>query len=122
MRLNTFIFTVILAAGSLSAQTPPVPAVYQDLYNSLNTQITAFDATVKAGWNGSSYPYLDAPQLLAANSDSYTQLLGTNYYQYAVSVQLSELQALGAKAITIHINFPIFYQPFHTYAGNSTFC
>jgi hypothetical protein len=111
-------FAVILSAGSLSGQAPPVPAEYQDLYNSLTTQIAGFETAVDAGWNGSSYPYLNAPQLETANSGQYTQLLGTNYYASQVIVQLDELQALGANAVTIHINFPIFSQPFYTYAGN----
>jgi hypothetical protein len=117
MRLSVVISTIILAACSLSAQAPPVPSVYQDLYNTLATQIAAFDTTVNSGWNGSSYPYLDSPQLEAANSDQYTKLLGTYYYPVAVTEQLAELQALGANSVTIHINFPMFYQPFHTYMG-----
>jgi hypothetical protein len=118
MRFNTLVFTAMLAAGSLSAQAPPVPAVYQDLYNTLTTQIAGFDAAVKAGWNGSSYPYLNAPQLAAAGSTQYTALLGNTYYTYAVIPQLDELKALGANAVTIHIDFPTFYQPFYTYIGN----
>jgi hypothetical protein len=84
----------------------------------LATQIAAFDAAVSSGSNGSSYAYLNAPQLQNANSNQYTQLLGTYYYQVAVTEQLAELQALGANAVTVHINFPTFYQPFYTYMGN----
>jgi hypothetical protein len=110
--------TAILTVVSLTAQTAPVPSVYQDLYNTLNTQIAGFQSAVSAGWNGSSYPYLDAPQLAAANSDQYTALLAPYYYSVAVTEQLAELQALGANAVTVHINFPTFYRPFYTYAGN----
>jgi hypothetical protein len=117
MRLHLFSFTLILTAGSLSAQNPPVPALYQDLYDTLTTQIAGFDAAVNAGWNGSSYPYLDAPQLAAADSSQYTTLLGTNFYAYGVLTQLDELKALGANAVTVHIDFPLFYQPFYTYVG-----
>jgi hypothetical protein len=117
MRLNTLTFTLILTAGSLSAQAPPVPALYQDVYNTLTTQIAGFNAVVNAGWNGSSYPYLDAPQLGAAASDQYTTLLGTTFYPYVVIPELDELQALGAKGVTVHIDFPTFYQPFYTYIG-----
>ena len=118
MRFHPLTLALLFAAGSLSAQAPPVPPVYQDLYNTLSTQIAAFDTTVSAGWNGSSYPYLEAPQLLAANSDEYTSLLAPYYYSVAVTEQLEELQALGASAVTVHVNFPIFYQPFYTWAGN----
>jgi hypothetical protein len=110
----------MLTTGCLGAQTTPapVPSAYQDIYNNLTAQISAFDAAVSSGGSGSSYPYLNAPQLVAANSNQYTTLLGPNYYSYAVAEQLTELQALGANAVTIHINFPIFYQPFHAYMGN----
>jgi fibronectin type 3 domain-containing protein len=117
MRLYIYVFTVIFTARSLSAQGPTVPALYQDLYNNMTTQIAGFNAVVNAGWNGSSYPYLDAPQLGAAGSPQYTQLLGQYYYSYAVIPQLDELKALGANAVTIHIDFPAFYQPFYTYIG-----
>jgi len=118
MRLFIIAFTLILTTHSLSAQAPAVPALYQDLYNTLTTQIAGFDAAVKAGWNGSSYPYLNAPQLAAAGSDQYTKLLGQNFYTYAVIPQLDELKALGANAVTSHIDFPTFYQPFYTYIGH----
>jgi hypothetical protein len=118
MRLQAWAFLVILTAGSLSAQAPPVPVLYQDVYNTLTTQIGAFDAAVNKGWDGSSYPYLDAPQLSSANSDQYTYLLATAYYTRTVTTELDELQALGANAVTVHLNFPIFYQPFYTYTGN----
>jgi hypothetical protein len=84
----------------------------------LNTQIAAFETAVKAGWNGSKYAYLDAPQLSSANSDQYTYLLQTNYYVRSVTPELDELEALGANAVTVHLNFPIFDQAFYTYEGN----
>ena len=118
MRLHIVAFTVVLTARSLSAQAPPVPAEYQDLYDTLARQIAGFDAAANAGWNGSSYPYLDAPQLEAASSDQYTTLLGTNSYTYSVIPQLEELQAPGANAVTVHLDFLIFYQPFYAYMGN----
>ncbi len=118
MRFHPLTLSLLFTAGSLSAQAPPVPPAYQDLYNTLSTQISAFDTTVSAGWNGSSYPYLDAPQLQAASSDEYTSLLATYYYSVAVTEQLEVLQALGANAVTVHVNFPIFYQPYYTWAGN----
>jgi hypothetical protein len=116
MRFSILVL-IILAARSLSAQPPPVPAEYQDLYNTLSTQIAGFDAAVNAGWNGSTYPYLDAPQLEAASADSYTNLLQP-VYSLVVGSQLNELQALGAKAVTVHILFPILYPPFYEYIGN----
>jgi hypothetical protein len=55
-------------------------------------------AAINAGWNGSSYPYLDAPQLQAANSDQYTSRLAPYYYYSVVATeQLEELQGLRGK-------------------------
>lgn len=94
-----------------------MPAEYQDLYYSLNAQIAGFDAAVKGGWNGKTYPYLNAPQLEVASSDEYTLLLQPGYAE-AVATQLDELRALGVKAVTVRIRFPMLYQPFYTYIGN----
>jgi hypothetical protein len=115
MRFRIFALT-LLATGSLFAQAPPIPTEYQPLYSYLNTQITSFNSAVNAGWNGSTYPYLDAPQLQNASSSAYTQLLGPQYAS-EVLTQLNELQALGANAVTVQIMFPILYQPFYTYIG-----
>jgi chitodextrinase len=107
----------LLGARPLAAQ---VPSNYQEIYSLLTTQISGFNSTLSTTWNGSTYPYLDAPQLQAANSDQYTGLLQANYYNYVVMPQLEELKALGANAITLHIDFPILYQPFYTYAGQTS--
>jgi hypothetical protein len=67
--------------------------------------------------SGPAYACLDAPQLKAADSNQFTQLLGTNYYAYAVPPQLEELEAAWANAIIVHLNFPILCQSFYTYTG-----
>jgi hypothetical protein len=103
--------TLLSALGAFAQA--PVPPEYQGLYNTLNTQISGFDAAVNAGWNRMPYAYLNAPQLQSASSDEYTTLLGTNYYSLTVIPQLNDLVALGAKAVTVHLNFPIVYQPFY---------
>jgi hypothetical protein len=118
MRFHSLAFTLIFITGSLSAQAPPVPAEFQDLYGTLTTQIAGFNSAVNAGWDGSTFPYLNAPQLDAAASTQFTTLLGPTFYTYGVIPQLNELKALGANAVTVHIDFPIFYQPFYTYEGN----
>jgi hypothetical protein len=57
---------------------------------------------------------LYSPQLQSAASDQYTSLLNTYYYPDTVIPELDEQRALGAKAVTVHISFPILYQPFYT--------
>ena len=106
--------TIFVSANALFAQTIPVPSEYQDLYSTLTTQINSFDTAVRADWNGSKYPVLYSAQLQTANSDQYTELLGTYYYSGTVLPELEEQQALGASSVTVHINFPILYQPFYT--------
>jgi len=95
------------------AQT--VPQTYQAIYNNMTTQISAFQTTVNQGWNGAAYPVEWAPHLSSAESDQFTALLGTNYFNNTVLLELQEIQATGAKAVTVHINFPVLYQPFYTY-------
>jgi chitodextrinase len=105
------LFLSLVSALGLSAQT--VPSAYQEMYLTLTTQIASFESTVEAGWNQSSYPTLFTPQLQAASSDQYTQLLTTYYMTSIVQPQLQELRALGATGVTVHIDFPILYQPFY---------
>jgi hypothetical protein len=108
--LRTLFLSLVSALG-LSAQN--VPPAYQEMYSTLTTQIASFESTVQAGWNQSSYPTLFTPQLLSASSNQYTQLLSTNYMTSIVLPQLQELQALGATGVTVHIDFPILYQPYY---------
>ncbi len=90
-----------------------MPALYQDLYNLLTTQIGTFDSTVKASWNGAPSGVLYTPQLQSANSNEYTNLLAPYYYTQLVLVELDGLRALGSQGVTVHIDFPILYQPFY---------
>ncbi|WP_367399760.1 fibronectin type III domain-containing protein, partial [Nevskia soli] len=46
-------------------------------------------------------------------------LLNPNYFQYDVMPELQELQALGVTAVSVHINFPILYEPY--YGNQQTF-
>ncbi len=107
---------LFLSSFPLFAQNPPVPAEYQDIYSMLKTQISAFDASVKSGWNGAPSGVLYAPQLQSADSNDYTNMLQPFYYSNQVLVELDQLRAVGSQAVTVHISFPILYQPF--YASN----
>jgi chitodextrinase len=106
-----------MSLQALAAQT--VPAAYQATYTAMVGQISSFDAAAKSGWNGTPSPFLGAPQANAASSDNDAALLNTGYYTRNVTPELNSLQALGASAITVHINFPILYQPYYTGTSNS---
>ncbi|HZT33777.1 MAG TPA: fibronectin type III domain-containing protein [Bryobacteraceae bacterium] len=100
-------------AGLMHAQTASIPTAYQDLYTQLNGELQTFASTVNSSWNHISYPVAFSAQLTSASAEQGPALLGTNYY-IGVLQQVDSLKALGVKAITVHIDFPIldpaFYQ------------
>jgi fibronectin type 3 domain-containing protein len=105
----------MLPYSSASAQAPPVPATFQDLYSSLNTYLTNFNATLGSP-NGSTYPTLMTGSLKAADANVGPRLLnGAN----GMELQLNALKALGAQAVMVEIGFPMLYQPFLTSQGQS---
>jgi len=121
LSLKTIYVLIAGAVLPLAGQVPPnVPAQYQAIYSNLTTQIGAFQTAVNQNWNGKPYPVTWAPHLNNAESDNYLNLLAPYYYSNTVLTELLELQATGAKAVTVHINFPILYQPFYTYTNNPT--
>jgi hypothetical protein len=107
--------------GSTAACTDwYVPSTYLTTYNNALSSIGTFQTTINQSWNGSPSPVTWAPHLLSAESDAYTALLSPNYYQNSVLPELQEIQATGATAVTVHISFPILYQPYYTYIGDTT--
>ena len=115
--MNRLLVVAAFASASAFAQSN-VPSEYQAIYSLINTQLTTFDTQLHSTWDGSSYSYTTAPQLMSASSDQYTNLLITGYYSAAVEPELMSFQALGAQAITVHIDLPLLYQPF--YASDPT--
>ena len=93
------------------AQTATVPLEYKDLYDALASKLTAFDATISKQWNGSRPPVDFSAELLTANANRGRQLL-TDGAATGAQLELASLQALGVKAVTVSIGFPILYQPF----------
>jgi fibronectin type 3 domain-containing protein len=113
----TLLFCRLIASG----QTVPsnVPTQYQSLYSELQGDISTFSQAISAQSNGASYPTVFASQALTADSDLGPTLLGTNYYQYNILPELQELKALGVTAVSVHINFPVLYEPY--YGNQQTF-
>jgi len=103
---------LVIAQGSPAQIWPPVPSTYQDLYTQLDQQITSFSGAVNAGWNKSPYPVAFSGQLALANAEQGSALIGSGYYN-TVLMELNELQALGAKAVTVHIDFPVLCPSFY---------
>uniref|UniRef100_UPI0015D7C334 Ig-like domain repeat protein n=1 Tax=Nevskia soli TaxID=418856 RepID=UPI0015D7C334 len=116
MNLKRLIFTLLLGSAFAAAQPvpPTVPAAYQSLYSELQADISSFVQSMPTPANGSSNSTIYSAQLLTATSNQGPSLLGANYYTSIVLPELQELQALGVTAVTVHINFPILYQPYYS--------
>ena len=115
------ILALVFFRLTASGQTVPsnVPSQYQSLYTELQGDISTFSQTISAQGNGTPYPTIFASQALTANSDLASTLLNPNYFQYDVLPELQELQALGLTAVSVHINFPVLYEPY--YGDQQTF-
>lgn len=103
---------VIHRPGSLYGQTPSVPTEYQDLYSALGVSISSFESTINSSWDGSTYPVAFSAELKSAHSNQGSRLLAPNYYT-GVLLELDSLKALGVKAITVAIQFPVLYAGFY---------
>ncbi|MGA2592920.1 MAG: hypothetical protein ABSH32_23650 [Bryobacteraceae bacterium] len=101
-------------AGISWSQTQTVPSVYNDLYSQLTGDETTFLATIKGVWNGSiSSSTIYAGQLTSANSNNGPGLVSPSQ----LSVYQNEIllwKAVGAKAISVEVSFPMLYGAFLT--------
>jgi hypothetical protein len=113
--------TFILLTGWLclgAALTPAraqVPPEFSDLYLEMQTDITNFEASLDASWDGTYYsncqfaavlvPATDGGQGAAANN--------THYFENSVLPYLNALQSLGVQTIKCSISFPTLYKPYY---------
>ncbi len=109
LSLLAFLTFPVVAAPADTA--PPVPASWQDLYTTLANDLTAFDTTLDASWNGAKYPVVFSGNLWNASADSGPQLLGSGYLN-GIQMQLQELKAVGVQAVVVEVGFPMLYEPF----------
>jgi len=105
---------LVLLTSLVSAQT--VPASYQDLYTQVQNDLNTFDHTLATSWNGVPAPVAFSAQLLAASSENGTAVLNAGYIN-SVWAEMTQLQALGVKALTVKINFPTLYSPYYSNAS-----
>jgi chitodextrinase len=94
-------------------QTAPVPSTYQDLYSAIDTNLSSFAGTMSSSWNGATYPVAFSAELKSAHSNLGAGLLGSNHYS-GVLMEVDSLKALGVKAITVNVNFPVLYSGFYS--------
>ncbi len=93
-----------------------MPPEYQNLANALHSNISNFTTSIQATWNGVRSPVLYSAQLRTASSNEGSALIDPAH-QPRVDAELAALQALGVNAVTVHIDFPLFYEPY--YGGSS---
>src|ERR1700722_17892426 len=115
MPIRRTIALAILAGSCAWAQNPPVPAVFQSTFTELQNSIASFQSTVSASWNGKTSSVLWSSELLSANANNGLQLLTTDP---SALPGIDALRALGAKAITVNISFPILDQTFYYFNGD----
>jgi len=99
-----------LAASGVSAQI--VPAEYQDLHRELHANLNRFRDVLAQQWDGSRAPVAFSAELMSAHSARGDALLQTGVTD-AVRLEVDNLKALGVRAITLHVGFPMLYRTFH---------
>ncbi len=111
LTLAACVALTIASPGTCAASSPGVPSTYQDLYNTLNSDLGAFNTTLGGLWNGAPYPVLWTAALTNADANSGPQMVNSGY-MIGVQNQLQELKAMGVKAVMVQCGFPMLYQPF----------
>jgi fibronectin type 3 domain-containing protein len=84
----------------------------------MQSSIASFNSSTLALWNGSKPPVLFSAHAMTATSGLASQLL-TPGQLTSVSYEINGLQALGAKAIVVNIDYPILDPGFDPYGGQS---
>jgi hypothetical protein len=95
---------------------PRVPLRHLGLHRELNEAVENFDQKVSARWDGSRPDVVFAAELLTANSHRGQQLLSANALK-GVELEVARLADLNTRGVTIAVNFPILYEPFHKWRG-----
>lgn len=107
----------ISSAGLCSAQAP---STYQDLYTQLSGDINDFANTITGSWNGSKYPVTFGGQLTGANSNNGPGLLQPSSFAL-IQNEILLLKAIGVKAISIEVSFPMLDAAFFDSLGQPTY-
>ena len=111
---------IVYAPCKADVPAPPVPPApptgyCTSIYSELSTDLQAFNTQLATPptWT----PVTGGPTVYAANlewADSNTgpQISSPNYLP-AVLAQLQELKAMGVKAVSVAVGFPVLYEPFY---------
>jgi hypothetical protein len=113
--LNHALALALLTGSCAWAQSSTVPAAFQSTYGELQASIGSFQATVSASWNGKSSNVLWSSEVLAANADNGLPVLNNSANALA---QINMYKAMGARAVTVNMAFPIVTQDYYTFNGD----
>jgi chitodextrinase len=106
------VLAAALLVGTTARPAPPVPAAFEDLYQELTTAVSDFRNLILAGWDGSRPPVTFSAQLHGSYPGLGPRLL-TEDQRAGIRHELDGLKALGVKAVTMDVSFPMLYRPFH---------
>jgi len=109
--------TTILPPTTLTAP-PPVPGLYQSLYNQLQGYITADTSQITSQLNGSSYPVNYAAELVTTDTNAGPGILQSSEQQTMLN-ELNGEAAMGVKAVTVEIGGPVFDPNFYIFSGQT---
>src|SRR5208337_1608957 len=104
----------LFLAGDMIPLAAQVPPEFSDLYPVMETDLTNFEATLDAGWNGTFYTNAQfaAVILPATDGGESVAISNINYLAYTVIPYLNALHQMGIKTVKVSFNFPYLYQPF----------
>jgi hypothetical protein len=83
----------------------------------MDSKVSAFDGRVRRSWDGQRSDVQFAAELLVANCNRGRQLLDPLAFE-GTKLELTRLQGLGVRAVTICIGFPLLYRPFFEFNGD----
>jgi hypothetical protein len=109
------LFGCLWLSDGLAPASAQVPAEFSDLYPVLQADITNFETSLDAGWDGTFYTNCQFAAVLVPATDGGEGVAATNQFFFENSVLpfLNGLQSLGVKTIKVSINFPTLYQPYY---------
>lgn len=89
----------------------PVPAEYQALYSTLDTQLTNFQTYLDSQWDGSGGNTTFGAELITANGNRGEALLDP-LNLVVTDLYLERLQAMGIGGVTVQISYPLLRSDF----------
>ena len=110
--------TTTLTSAPVTTSSPSVPALYQPLYNQLQSYVTNNINQITSQWDGSTYPVNYSAELITADTNAGPGILQSSQQQVMIE-ELNSEAAMGVKAITVEIGCPVFDPNFYIFSGQT---